>query len=184
MSDKSLDSIPRLYPLSFWLKICSLCAAGCVTGYLLLRWFYMRELSSEYSQAFYTLKNMMVYLAPTLMLCALLVLFVALVTVSTFAVIASHKVAGPLFRLQRVGDYLGKKILIGRITLRKNDWLKPVSDHINLWVEERKGHYEGAREKAARMEDLLDGAKLAAGSGDYERARARIGDLIALCDAD
>jgi HAMP domain-containing protein len=147
-------------------------------GIVILRWVFWRELGTEYSEAFYTLRNMTQFLVPTLILSLLLVLLVMSVAMCVFAVFASHSVAGPLFRLQRVGDHLSRMTLIGRIYLRQGDWLKPISLSINEWVEGRKVRHRELIAWAEGADAALHEAKLFVGSGDIPAARRRLAECL------
>lgn len=162
----------EFFAIRLWAKIAAVCAVGCLGGLVFLRWVFWRDLGVDYAQTIYTLKSMNTYLVPTLVLSSLIVLFIASVSVFFVAVIASHKVAGPIFRLQRVGEHLDKSILIGHIHLRKGDWLTTIAAHVNEWVAKRKKTHTALRHDAEIAHEAIRAMKVAAGRGDYAEARA------------
>jgi len=51
------------------------------------------------------------------------------------ALLSSHKIAGPIYRIEKDLDEIAKGNLALRIRLRKGDELKPLADKINTIVE-------------------------------------------------
>lgn len=168
------DRHGEFFAVRLWAKLAAVCAVGCVAGLVFLRWVFWRDLGVEYAQTIYTLKSMNTYLVPTLVLSFLIVLFIASISVLFVSIIASHKVAGPIFRLQRVGEHLDKSILIGHIQLRKGDWLTVTATHVNEWVATRKKLHSALRHDAEVAHEAIRAMKVAAGRGDYAEARARL----------
>lgn len=163
------------YPLGFLTRTAACSALACVVGLAILRWVFFRELGREFGPAFYTLKSMLDFLIPCLVFSLLAVLLVASVAVFLVALFASHKVAGPLFRLQRVADHLGRRVLVGRIHLRAGDQGHLLASEINRWVQGRKTRFAQMRETAEACEGALwecERALAAGQSGDLVRALA------------
>lgn len=181
-TDRRNDS--GLHALDLYARIAAVCALGCLAGLLFLRWVFWRDLGADYAQTVYTLKSMRTYLVPTLVLSSLIVLMVASVAVFAVAIFLSHRVAGPLFRLQRVGEHLDKSILIGRIVLRKGDWLTGIAERINVWVERRKLTHTSAALWADETHHLLREMKIVAGRGDYAGARLLLDEFLKKCDGE
>lgn len=173
-----------VFAARFWVRLSAFSAVACLIAVVFMRWVFWRDLGTQYAKAFYTLKSMVSYLVPTLALSLLLTLLVASVLVMISAVFASHKVAGPLFRLQRVGDYLGRKTLIGEIHLREGDWIRPTALHINDWVEARKGRYARMRDWADHTDQMLNEMKKAAAAGDGSAVRGKLDQLLVASKED
>lgn len=150
------------YPLGFLARTTAFTALACTLGLVILRWMFFQELGTEFAAAFYTIKGMLAFLLPSLVFCALAVLLVASVAVFAVAVFASHKMAGPLFRLQRVAGHLKNWVLVGHIHLRTADQGKPVARALNDWGAARKtelaalqGQLERCREPLVACEQAL-----------------------------
>lgn len=129
---------PLSYPLGFLARTAAFSALACGAGLAILRWMFWRDLGAEFAPAFYVLKNLLDFLLPGLAFCLIAVLLLASLAVFTVALLASHKVAGPLFRLQRVAGHLTRRVLVGHIHLRLGDQGKPVASELNAWVAGRK----------------------------------------------
>jgi hypothetical protein len=169
--------VSNAFPIRFWMRLSLVFSFGGLLGFVALRWFFWRDLGSEYAKAFYVIDGMLDYLVPTLILSLLLVVVIASVAVFIVAILGSHRVAGPLFRLQRVGGYLENKILIGHIFLRSADWIKPVANAINDWVLKRKVKQVELVAHAKDIETALLQVKIAFLAMDHSLMRKKLADL-------
>jgi hypothetical protein len=61
------------------------------------------------------------------------------------SIVVSHKIAGPLYRLQRVFDQAEKGVLPGPITLRKGDYLHEEAKSLNRMFDSFRSRSEGVR---------------------------------------
>lgn len=146
-------TFPVSYPVGFLARTAAVSAVSCLGGLAFLRWVFSRPLGDEFGPAFYTLKGVLAYLAPSLAFSFLAVLLVASLAVFVVAVFASHKVAGPLFRLQRVAGHLRRGVLVGRIHLRAADQGKPVTAEINAWVDGLKEKRTSLGSRVSKLEE-------------------------------
>lgn len=156
------------YPLGFWVRTTAFTSLACALGLVVLRWVFSRELGTEYASAFYTIKGLLAFLLPSLLFCALAVLLVASVAVFLVAVFASHKVAGPLFRLQRVAGHLQQRVLVGHIHLRTADQGKPVARALNDWGVLRKARLADLQRQVSTCREPLAECELALAEGHPE----------------
>jgi hypothetical protein len=164
-------------------RVTVLCAIGCAAAWGFLRWVFLRNLGEDYGQAYYLLKSYERFLVPAITLSALLALLLASGALFFVLLLASHKVAGPLFRLQRVADHLGRLTIVGHIHLRDGDWTKSIAASINQWTQQRRDYFRRMRAGAEALEEALRVAKVAAAGSDPERtasAVAAVGDAVAL----
>jgi methyl-accepting chemotaxis protein len=70
----------------------------------------------------------------------------AFVLLVVHSVLVSHRIAGPLFRIRAVLESVGGGDLSGKITLRKNDYLKTDADTVNTMID-------SLREKIDRLQN-------------------------------
>ena len=157
------------YPLGFLARTAALLALSCALGLLILWWIFSQDLGPDYAPAFYTIKNLIDFLVPALVFSGMAVLLVASATVFVVAVFASHKIAGPLFRLQRVAGYLGRRTLVGRIHLRSADQGKAVAGTINAWVARRKERLAALQIDIAACEETLKRCEESVERADFEK---------------
>ncbi len=171
------ETFPVSYPVGFLARTAAVTAVSCGGGLALLEWVFSRELGAEFAPAFYTLRSVLAFLAPALVFCLLAVLLVASTAVFGVAVLASHKVAGPLFRLQRVAGYLRRRVLTGRVHLRGGDQGKPVAAAINAWVDARKRRLAEFQTRNAACEETLRRCEELAAQGKGSDLAQALDDL-------
>jgi HAMP domain-containing protein len=67
----------------------------------------------------------------TLLLRSLFVVLAGMCAVVIIMMFISHRIAGPLFRVRRILNELGEGIIPGKITFRKKDEFKELSEAVN-----------------------------------------------------
>jgi hypothetical protein len=165
------------YPLGFLGRTAALCALSCGVGLAILRWIFSWEFGADFASAFYAVRNLLRFLVPALVFSALGVLLVASLSVFAVTLPASHKIAGPLFRLQRVAGRLGRRTLVGAIHLRASDQGKPVATAMNGWVKLRKGRLALLRSQSEAVATALRACEDALAAGDSNRFSASLSAL-------
>lgn len=171
------------YPLSFLAKAAVVAGLASALGLVILRWVFSRDLGDSFAPAFYMLRNLIHFLVPALLFSLLAVLLVAACALFAVAVFASHKVAGPLFRLQRVAGYLGRGVLVGRIHLRAGDEGRPVASRINAWVEGRKARLRALRLAAEELDGALCACEAAGVAADAATRERLVHELLRVAEA-
>lgn len=107
-------------------------------------------------------------------------LVIGLVLAFVISVFLPHKIAGPLFRLERdLTDKLGEGNLTVKFTVRKSDEFKELADSLNVMTGKLKVKVE--RIKAASHE--LSSVVAASGKGDDETMKKISGVAEKLDDA-
>lgn len=171
------ETFPLTFPLGFLARTAAASAGACAVGLVLLRWVLSRELGEEFAPAFHALRSTLGFLVPALAFSLLSVLLVASGAVFVVALFASHTVAGPLFRLQRVAGYLGRRVLTGRIHLRAGDRGKPLAAEINRWVARGRERLAQVQARARQCEALVQRCEEAAGRGDAGALQGALAEL-------
>lgn len=171
------ETFPLTFPLGFLARTAAASAAACAVGLVLLRWVLSQELGEEFAPAFHTLRSTLGFLVPALAFSLLAVLLVASGAVFAVAVFASHTVAGPLFRLQRVAGYLGRRVLTGRIHLRAGDRGKPLAAELNRWVAQSRERLAKHQSRVEEWEALVRRCEEAADRGDAVALQGALAEL-------
>ena len=161
----------------FLVRAAAVGVVACLVGGAALHGLLARELGPQYRAAHYALKHTLGLVMPALLFCAVSVLFVGAVGLLAVAVLASHKVAGPLFRLQRVAGYLERGILVGRIHLRARDQLQPFAQRLNQWIDTQKHKFYRESQDIERAETGVQHLVDAVASGQKEQVRRVLEEL-------
>lgn len=125
--------LERNFKLKFGLKLCLLTIAGMAAVTLLLYFYTASSLGGSYKEAIYTLYDLKIRIFPLIFASSYSILILAVVTVSiaSISVLFSHKIAGPLFRVQRSLEEIGSGDLTVQTRFRGADQLIALSGDIN-----------------------------------------------------
>ncbi len=172
-------SMRGAFPARFLIRTAAVSAVALGVGAGALRWMLARDLGAEFRAAHYTLKGLLGFVGPALLFCAVSVVLVGSVGVLLVAVLASHKVAGPLFRLQRVAGYLERGTLPGRVHLRAGDQGTGFAAELNRWMDRVKERVRAEQQAAGRADEALQGYLEAVAARRSDRAREALRELAA-----
>jgi methyl-accepting chemotaxis protein len=78
-----------------------------------------------------------------------------LVAIALHSVASSHRIAGPIFRFRRVFDAMAAGIVPTRVTLRKNDHLRPELDAVNAMLDRWRRLVAQSQHDAALLQEAL-----------------------------
>ena len=172
-------SMGGAFPARFLIRTAAVSAVALGVGAGALRWMLARDLGTEFRAAHYTLKGLLGLVGPALLFCAVSVVLVGSVGVLLVAVLASHKVAGPLFRLQRVAGYLERENLPGRVHLRAGDQGAALAAALNRWMDRVRERVRSEQEAALRADGALQAYLEALAAGGPDRGREALRELAA-----
>ncbi|MCP3676976.1 MAG: methyl-accepting chemotaxis protein [Deltaproteobacteria bacterium] len=125
--------IEREFKLIFGLKFCLLVIAGVSLAALLLYYFTSQELGRSYGEAFHTIYNIKAKLFPLLFASfqSLLVIIVVTVAIAIISLLFSHKIAGPIFRLERNIHSIREGNLTTNTSFRTGDQIQELAETLN-----------------------------------------------------
>ncbi|MFQ5735614.1 MAG: hypothetical protein ACE5GY_01980 [Thermodesulfobacteriota bacterium] len=125
--------LERDFKLKFGLKLCLLTIAGMAAVTLLLYSMTSRTLGGTYAEAIYTLYDLKIRIFPLIFASSYSIFILAVVTaaIAAISVLFSHKIAGPLFRVEKNLEVIGSGDLTVQTRFRGNDQLVALADEIN-----------------------------------------------------
>ncbi len=163
---------PRLFArdfkLKFALKLCLLTVAGMAVVTLLLYLITAKSLGGSYGEAIYTINDLKINIFPLIFASSysIFVLVVITAAMALISVFFSHKIAGPMFRIEKSMEAIGSGDLTVQTRFRGNDQLIALSEEINKMARSlnhvvRKGGdaLEYVEKSEQRLRELLDDEK-------------------------
>ncbi|MEK7851736.1 MAG: hypothetical protein AAB275_07610 [Deltaproteobacteria bacterium] len=151
--------IQRRYQLRFITYFCgSILAVGLLSILILYLYTYSEIGGTSYYQALLTVKGLKQHITHAMMFTGGIVIILASAATLTITLIGSHKIAGPIYRLERSLEAIGNGNLSQKIKFRENDAIRELADNINKTTESLNEkvsiigmNLKGVREEAERL---------------------------------
>lgn len=175
--------LQRAFNLRFGLKLCLLTLLG---GAGLLALLYLKlasDVGGSYTQAIYTIYDLKLRILPLIFASSysMLVLAVVTIAVAAISVFYSHKIAGPIFRLERSMEQIGSGDLTIDTRFRGSDQLSLLADDLNAMARSLNHTARSVTEALEEVERSEEALKELLSKKEAEEVdiRAAIDDLKA-----
>lgn len=156
-ADKS-SFINKGAQLKFVIHFCGSVLIGAVLSIALFYYWTYAELGITYYQTLLTLNGLRQNIIPAMMIAGLTTTVAVTAAVLAVTLFASHKIAGPIYRLERSLESIGGGDLTLEVRFRPYDAINGISEDINsLTVSLNKritdisGNLEGIRREAEEI---------------------------------
>ena len=126
--------IRRRYVFGLLLRLCVNFAGGVGILFIILYFALSRPLPGDYAGVFHALRNLSPFLRPILAVSVLAYALLACVSTSALCVYILHKVAGPLYRMERILDEYRSGAPTRTVSFRSDDQIQPLAQAFNLWI--------------------------------------------------
>lgn len=126
----------KTFKLRFGLKLCLLTIAGMLAVTIFLYFATSKSLGDSYGQAIYAIYDLKIRIFPLVFASFYTIFILAVVTcaIALISVLFSHKIAGPLYRIERNLEQIGSGDLTVDTAFRGNDQLTALAGEINGMV--------------------------------------------------
>ncbi len=122
------------YRLRFVLRLCLAFAAGAGALYAIFYFVLSRPLSGDYAGVFHALRNLSVFLRPVIALSVFIYVLLVCGAIAALCVFGLHKIAGPLYRMERVMEAVREGAPTRTVAFREGDQIEPLARAINGWI--------------------------------------------------
>lgn len=153
--------IKKEFQTKFIIKFCVLLLLGVIISTILLFAFSQDTLTSSFQHSQLVIKQTGLAILPSIVYTNLITF--ALISIATIIVtlFVSHKIAGPLLRLEKELKIIGNGDLTGQVKLRKLDQITDLADCLNntaaslrVKVAEIRTEVEEIQQSAANQEAI------------------------------
>ena len=127
--------IKRNFQLKFVMEFCAVVLGGVIISTALLFFFSQGTLTSSFSHSRLVIRNTGAAILPAVIYTNLIVLGLISIAAMLVTLLVSHKIAGPLFRLEKELQDIGAGNLRTKMSLRKKDQMEEVADGLNRMVQ-------------------------------------------------
>lgn len=149
-------SVNAKFQVRWIMNTALICAFACSVLLLILQQVLGRALSHDYGTAYLALRDLENSLVFAVSLPVLAYVLLASVLVIFFKMLISHKIAGPLYRLEMCVASLARGNLDFCTRLRRGDQLKRLARTVGELKKDLKQPVEDAGLSLGRLETLLD----------------------------
>lgn len=162
--------INKRFQTKFIIKFAALVIiAAAISGaivYLMAR----STVTTSFENSRLVIKSTADFILPSVLLSAVIVIISIGLATIIVAIFTSHKIAGPLYRLEKDLKEVSGGDLRMTFSLRKNDEMKSLADGLNIMVGGLKNDVINIKKISSEIEAALK-------SNNAESARARLEDL-------
>lgn len=128
--------LERAFKIRFGLKLCLLTLLGGAAVVLLLYFSLARSLGDSYGSAILTIHELKIKVLPLIFASSYSILILGLITaaIAVISVLFSHRIAGPLYRLEKSLEAIASGDLTVNTRFRGMDQLSALADELNTMV--------------------------------------------------
>lgn len=109
-------------------------AVGVAILFVILYFALSRPLPGDYAGVFHALRNLTPFLRPILAVSVLAYALLACGSTSALCVYVLHKVAGPMYRMERVLGQYRSGAPTRTVSFRNGDQIQALAQAFNLWI--------------------------------------------------
>ncbi len=144
--------IKKEFQAKFILKFCILIISACAVMGALIYFLSTKTATTSFENLRLIVKSTSNFILPTLILSSL----VAIIFISTATIIVvlfiSHRIAGPLYRLEKSLAEIGSGNLAVDVRLRKSDEIKALAASVNNMIRNLRNPISSSQEKIKELE--------------------------------
>jgi len=150
--------IKKEFQIRFILKFCALVVMGAIfSGVILFSYvFYRGTVTTAFINSRLSIVTTADYILPVLMIASLAaIILIGLVTVITVMYL-SHRIAGPLFRIEKSLEEISSGNLGLKINLRATDEIQRMAGKINEMTSNLNLHFNGIKSSWEQIDREMD----------------------------
>lgn len=146
--------IKKGFQFHFILKFCLLLLAGVILSTALLFFFNQDTLTSSFQNSRLEIKSTAMSILPALLYTNLITLLIVSAATIAVTLFVSHKIAGPMFRIEKGLAEAGGGDLTHRINFRKKDQMQVLADSFNIMTASLADKISGIDAEVQGLEKL------------------------------
>ena len=158
--------VKKEFQFQFILKFCLILLAGVIISTGLLFFFSQDTLTSSFSHSRLVIRSTAEAMLPAIITTNLISLALIIVTTIVVTLYISHKIAGPIFRLETELRRIGQGDLATNVSLRANDQMLAFAQRVNEMTAQLNRRVTEIRRQA---DEISTAAAQEASSGEVNR---------------
>lgn len=147
--------IKKSFQANFIIKFCLLVILACAIMGVLAYLLSENTATTSFENLRLVVKTTSDFILPTLVLSSLVAIVLVCLASVAVTLFISHRIVGPLYRLEKSVAQLGKGDFSVEIKLRKADEVKTLADSINAMAKNLKGPLSLSQDNLREMEESI-----------------------------
>ena len=148
--------IKKEFQTKFILKFCGLIVLGSVISGVGLYLFSRGTVTTTFVNSRLSIMSTADYILPALLGSSLVTIILISIATAVVVMYLSHRIAGPLFRIERSAREIGAGDLTLKINLRSRDEITKMADCLNEMTENLKVHLLEIKAKSCDLGKQID----------------------------
>jgi methyl-accepting chemotaxis protein len=152
--------VKKDFQAAFILKFCLIVLIGAVISSSLLLLTSRGTLTSSFNNSRLTIENTWTAILPNVVMTGITTLVLITLAAITVTLFVSHKIGGPLFRLENEVEKIGKGDLTRQVSLRGKDQITPLAEGLSMMTASLNEKVLGIRTEVQRLIESASGHKV------------------------
>jgi signal transduction histidine kinase len=176
MNEKNLF-VDIMFQTKIFLKVTLVVILSSLVALAFLRLFMGQNLGQDFGKSFYLLSSMKNFLVVSVAFPILIFFLLSAVLISIILIYVSHKIAGPLYRLERYLEQVTAGHLDSHLAFRLDDQIRDLELEINGMVDRLRDEQEADEARLDMIAPLLADLRAAYAAADRAAARRLFEEL-------
>jgi methyl-accepting chemotaxis protein len=151
--------IKKEFQRNFILKFCALVAVGSLISGLIIYAMSRATLTTTFENSRLAIKSTADFILPAVLLSSALVIILIGIATTIVALFTSHKIAGPLYRMDKDVQEVATGNLKMRFNLRAGDELKALAVSLDIMAHNLREAIGGIKSSVGELESLMKQAE-------------------------
>lgn len=148
--------INREFQGKFILKFCLLILAGSLISGAIIYGMSRATVTTAFVNSKLTIKSTADFILPAVLLSSAVVILMIGIATIAITLFTSHRIAGPLYRIEKDINEIASGNLKITLSLRHGDEIKPIATSLNVMVGSLKEKIQAIRENLIQLENEID----------------------------
>lgn len=147
--------IKKEFQRSFILRFCGLVIIGALISAAIVYYMSMSTVTTTFENSRLTIKSTADYILPAVLLSGAVVIIVIGLATVFMTLFTSHKIAGPLYRMEKdIGEVASGNLQV-KFNLRTNDELKALAVSLDVMTHNLRKNIEAAKDSFLGLESVI-----------------------------
>ena len=147
--------IKKGFQRNFILKFCALVILGALISGAIVYVMSSSTVTTTFENSRLTIKSTADFILPALFLSSAIAVALIGITTIIITLFTSHKIAGPLYRMEKDVSEVASGNLGMNFRLRSTDELKPLAVSLDIMVHELKARVEALKTGVSELDTLI-----------------------------